>query len=97
MTIIFDNISTSSELIGKIHYTVCKIDSRLNLQKKEWKSLNLIQDGFFQGYSQIGGQKDPPLQNLSHVSYNDETWHRYILTKGNRKMYKSRDTLFDFC
>ena len=40
--------------------------------------VNTIQDGTFQGCSQIGyGRKDLPPQNLQHISYNDQTWHSY--------------------
>ena len=31
------------------------------------------------------GQKGPPSQNLSHISYNDETWHSYTLAKEDPK------------
>ena len=30
-------------------------------------------------------QKDPPLENLSHISYIDETWHSYTLPKEDPK------------
>ena len=37
-------------------------------------------------------------QNLSHISYNDETSHSYILPKEDlKKIYKSRDTPLEIC
>ena len=39
----------------------------------------------------------PPPKNPPHISYNDETWYSYTLPKENPKMYKSRDTSFEFC
>ena len=45
---------------------------------------------------QDGGKKPPP-QNLSHISYSDETWHTYTLPKEDEKISKSRDTLLEFC
>ena len=30
---------------------------------------------------------------MSHISYNDETWHSYILPKEDPKIYQSRNTL----
>ena len=48
--------------------------------------LNSIQDGPFRGCSRMGvGQKSPPPKNLSHISYNDETWHNYTLSKEDPK------------
>ena len=48
--------------------------------------VNTIQDGTFQGCSQIGwGQKGLPPQNLRHISYNDQTWHSYTLPKEDPK------------
>ena len=48
--------------------------------------VNTIQDGIFQGCSQIGwGQKGLPPQNLQHISYNDQTWHSYTLPKEDPK------------
>ena len=45
-----------------------------------------IQDWLFWGCSRMGGggQKSSPSQNLSHISYNDETWHSYTLPKVDR-------------
>ena len=31
------------------------------------------------------------------MSYNDKIWHSYALSEEDLKMYKSRDTLLDFC
>ena len=39
-----------------------------------------------------GVKTGPPPKNLSHISYNDETWHCYTLPKEDLKIYKSRDT-----
>ena len=47
---------------------------------------NPVQDGHFRGCSLMGyPKKAPPPQNLSHISYNDETWHRYTLPKEDFK------------
>ena len=35
--------------------------------------------------------------NLSHISYNDETWHNYTLPKEDPKIYEPRGTPRDFC
>ena len=43
---------------------------------------NPIQDGLFWGCSRMGGAK---RASLSHISYNDETWHSYALPKENPK------------
>ena len=47
-------------------------------------SLNPIQDGLFRGCSRMGGRGAlcPPL---SHISYNEETWHSYTLPKEDPK------------
>ena len=45
---------------------------------------NPIQDGHFWSYSRMKvGTKRPPSSpyNLSHISYNDETWHSCTLSK----------------
>ena len=39
----------------------------------------------------------PSVQNLLHMSYNDESWHSYTLPKDDPKTYKSRDTPLNFC
>ena len=46
----------------------------------KWNFLNPIQDGLFWGCSRMGS-KMPPLQNLWHISYNNETWYNYTLLK----------------
>ena len=44
-----------------------------------------------------GGQKaPPPPKKLSHIHYNDETWHSYNLPKEDPKIYESRDTPLEF-
>ena len=46
--------------------------------------INPIQDGLLWGCSPMegGGTKMPTIpKNLSHISYNDETWHNYTLPK----------------
>ena len=52
-------------------------------------NVNRIQDGLFQGCSRMrgggGGFFAPPPGNLSHISYNDETWHGYRLPKEDSK------------
>ena len=58
--------------------------------------LNPIQDGPFQGCSRID-MKGPSSLNLSHISYNDETWHIYTLPIEDLKTYKSRDRPLEFC
>ena len=42
-------------------------------------ALNPIQEGLFRGCSRMGSK------NLSHISYNDETWHSYTLPKEDPK------------
>ena len=46
---------------------------------------NPIQDGHFWSYSRmkVGTKRPPPSSpyNLSHLSYNDETWHSCTLSK----------------
>ena len=54
------------------------------IPRVEIKDLNLIQDGPFWGCSLLGGKKPSP-QNLSRLSYNDETWQSYTLPKENPK------------
>ena len=47
-----------------------------------------------------GEGKNSLALNLSHISYNDETWYSYTLPKKdlkNIKIYKSRDTPLEFC
>ena len=51
-------------------------------------NINPIQDGLFRGCSRMRGagggrenKKSPPLKNLSHISYIDETWHSYTSPK----------------
>ena len=35
---------------------------------------------------------------MSHISYNDETWHSYTLPEEYQKnIHNSRDTPFEFC
>ena len=49
--------------------------------------------GIFVGANGKRGDKTGPHpKNLSHISYNDETWHCYNLPKEDLKIYKSRDT-----
>ena len=48
-------------------------------------NVNPIQDGHFWGCSRMEGTKSSPLKNLSHISYNYETWHSYTLPKGDPK------------
>ena len=50
-------------------------------------TFNPIQDRPFWGCSQMGdgSQKGHPHKNLSHISYNDETWHNYTLPKEDSK------------
>ena len=38
------------------------------------------------------GQICPPSKNLSHISYNDETWHSPTLPEKDLEKSKSRDT-----
>ena len=59
-------------------------------------NVNPIQDGHFWGCSRMMEQKAPSLLHLSHISYNDETWHSYTLPKEDPKIYQSRDTPPDF-
>ena len=48
-------------------------------------TFNSIQDELFGGCSRIEGAKMPSPQTLSHISYNDETWHSYTLPKQDPK------------
>ena len=48
-------------------------------------NVNPIQDGHFWGCSRMERTKSSPLKNLSHISYNYETWHSYTLPKGDPK------------
>ena len=54
-------------------------------------NINPIQDGLFWGCSQIRGgggrQKAPPPKNLSHISYNNETWPQLYLIQRRSKKY----------
>ena len=51
--------------------------------------LTLFRMGSFgaaHGWRGEGGVKKAPLpKNLSHISYNDETWHSYTLLKEDPK------------
>ena len=63
----------------------------MNLSNIDISNINPIQNGLFRGCSRIrgrggggsgfGGRKAPAPKNLSHMSYNDETWHSYTLPK----------------
>ena len=62
-----------------------KLKSDSHLPQKSWKmffisSLNPIQDGPFQGCSRM-----IPISKICHISYNDETWHSYTLSKKDPK------------
>ena len=37
------------------------------------------------GWEGVKKAPRPPSQNLSHIFYNDETWHSYTLPKGDPK------------
>ena len=78
-----------------LHFKEAKSEETFQVDKSPLH-LNPIQDGPFQGYSRIG-RKGPSSLNLSHISYNDETWHIYTLTKEDLKTYKSRDRPLEFC
>ena len=43
------------------------------------------------------GQKDPPPENLWHISCNDETWQSYTLPKEDPEIHESRDTAPEIC
>ena len=52
-------------------------------------AFNPIQDGHFAVCYRMGGSKRSPfLKSVSHISYNDETWHNYTLPKDNPKNTK---------
>ena len=53
--------------------------------------INPFQDGLFWGCSWLGGE-----QNLSHISYNDETWQLIPYLQEIQKIYESRDTPLEF-
>ena len=40
--------------------------------------------------------KGPPAENLSDISYSNETWHTYTLPKEDPKMCKSHGTPLEF-
>ena len=68
------------------------------LFEKLYGILNLLTTGlFFKAAHGLGGPKMPPPQNMSYISYNDDTWYSYTLPKENHKIYKSRDTPLAFC
>ena len=51
-----------------------------------WKApLTLFRMGLFGAAHGCGDQKGPLSYNLSHISYNDETWHTYTLPKQEQK------------
>ena len=54
---------------------------------KKFRCINFTQDGLFRGCSQMGGGGlfGPPPQNLSHISYDDETWYGYTLPREDPK------------
>ena len=60
----------------------------LYIDKKIYvKKLTIFRMGFFgaaHGWVE-GAKKAPTAKNLSHISYNDETWHSYILPPKNPK------------
>ena len=68
-----------------IGLSIMFVPSECYLQRLEEKSialsfaLNPIQEGLFRGCSRMGSK------NLSHKSYNDETWHSYTLPKEDPK------------
>ena len=49
------------------------------------KALTLFRMGIFGAAHRLGVKKAPPPYNLSHISYNDETWNSYILPKEDPK------------
>ena len=53
--------------------------------------------GIFGAAHGWNGKPLPPSLNLSHISYNDETWHSYALPKEDPKIYEPRGTLPEFC
>ena len=96
--------------LRKLYWLVTKTNAPwpLNANLKIWmpyKKFNPIQDGSFWAAQVGSGTKRLPPKNLSHISYNDETWHRvtqipyhnnetwcsYTLSKEVLKIYKLRD------
>ena len=61
------------------------------------KSINPIQDGLFRGCSRIGGPFCP-LPKIRHT-YPTMKKHGTVISylRKIQKMYKSRDTFFEFC
>ena len=41
--------------------------------------------GIFGAAHELGGLAKKVTQDLSHISYNDETWHSYTLAKEDPK------------
>ena len=57
--------------------------SHHNIQNKSFTH-NSIQDELFGDCSRMEVAKSP-LHKLSHICYNDETWHSYTLPKEDPK------------
>ena len=68
-------------------------------RKKNYSEINSIKDEPFTGSPRMVGEakNSPPPWNLSHISYNDETWHSYTLPKKIQTIYNTRDTPLEFC
>ena len=45
----------------------------------------------------LGWAKKPFRTKFRHISYNDETWHKYTLPKEDSNKYESRDTHLELC
>ena len=55
---------------------------QLRRQNAQEINLTIFRMSFFWAtHEWRGGQKGPTSQNLSHISYNDETWLSYNLPK----------------
>ena len=48
-------------------------------------TIDTIQGWHFRGCLRMGGCQKGPLPKIVHISYNDETWHSYILPKEDPK------------
>ena len=49
------------------------------------RTLTLFRMALFGTAHRWGGPKRPLPKNLSHISYKDETWHNYTLSKEDPK------------
>ena len=62
------------------------------------ETLTLFRMSLFWVAHRWGSKKALPfLKSVTHISCTDETWYSYTLPKEDSKIYKSCDTLLEFC